>query len=381
MKIMTVRSTLPDMGPGTQPLTVAKMMRERGHETIFATAGGAYLPNVLDAGFQVDVIPELAPDRHNPLAVGIVIAKLAKVISRERPDVIHGHNAAATLCTALAGRMVGQNLPSATSVRGVEERTTHQWRNKIWKRTPGVLLGVCEKTRERLLSFGCAADKIVVTYNGVNPAHFDPEKVGERTRMRERLGLTGKLVIGSIGAMVGPDNLGGPGKGQHLLVEAAALLKDEIPQLTVLLIGDGPGRAQVEAVAKRCGIEDRVVFTGQRFDVAPLLAAMDIYCLASIYGEFFPNSIVEAMCMALPWIGSDIAGLSELTANDEAGWVSMPGDVAALAANLRRLAVDPDLRHLRGQRARQEVLNRFTIDLVGDRILQAYELAGLKVTD
>ena len=82
--------------------------------------------------------------------------------------------------------------------------------------------------------------------------------------------------------------------------------------------------------------------------------------------------------MELPWVGSDIAGLGELTANGEAGWISKPGDVDALAANIDRLARDGQLRKLRGQRGREEVLARFTIQKVADRILSAYRDAGLK---
>ena len=104
-----------------------------------------------------------------------------------------------------------------------------------------------------------------------------------------------------------------------------------------------PDKALVEAIAAETGMTDRVMFVGRRFDTPELLSAMDIYALPSILGEFFPNSIVEAMCMNLPWIGSDIAGLSELTANNEAGWVSPIGDVEALTADLDRLVSDAGL--------------------------------------
>jgi glycosyltransferase involved in cell wall biosynthesis len=378
MKILTVRSTLPDMGPGTQPLTIAKMMRELGHETIFASAGGDYLPNVLDAGFHVELIPELSPAHHNPLSIATAVAKLRRLIANERPDMIHGHNAAATICASFAGFLAGRKIPCATSVRGVEERASHQWRNSIWKRTPGILLGVCEKTRERLIAFGCPPSKIAVTYNGIDPRRFDPDAPNDREMLREQFGLAGKLVVGCTGAMTGPDNLQGPGKGQHLLVHAAAMLKDECPNLAVLLIGDGPARHKVEQVVRDTGMEDRVIFAGQRFDVPKLLPVMDIYCLPSIYGEFFPNSIIEAMCMRLPWVGSDIAGLSELTAEGAAGWVSPVGEVEALANNLRRLATTPNLRKKMGAEGRKEVLSRFTIEIVGERILSAYKAAGLR---
>ncbi|MFN2099283.1 glycosyltransferase [Altererythrobacter sp. MF3-039] len=364
------------MGPGTQPLVIARNMRERGYETVFATAGGVYVDTVRDAGFPVAIIEELAPDKHNPVAVMRAISKLRDLIRRETPQVVHGHNAAATTLAWIAGRTLGLDIPCVTSVRGVEERESHQWRNGIWKRVPGKLIGVCEKTRERLLGFGCPPEKIVVTYNGIDLDRFELKRAAGAEARRE-LNLEGRLVVGTTGAMTGPaDDLGGPGKGQHLLVRAAANLRDEFPELSVLLVGDGPARGHVETTVARLGMEDRVVFAGRRFDVPRMLAAMDIYCLASIYGEFFPNSIIEAMSMNLPWIGSDIAGLSELTADGDAGWVSQPGNVDALTANLRKLAANADLRSSMGARGRLEVEERFTIDKVNDRIESAYRLAG-----
>lgn len=363
------------MGPGTQPLTIARQMRERGHKTVFATAGGAYTPVVMEAGFPVEIIPELAHDRHDPLSVLRAVARVARLIRKEKPDVIHGHNAAATVCGFLAGLVAGRKLPCVTSVRGVEERDTHQWRNGIWKRTPGILLGVCQKTRQRLESFGCPPEKIVVTYNGIDLATFDPRN-GDGDAARAELGLTGKIVVGTIGAMTGPEELEGPGKGQHNLVKAVARLADRFPELMVLLVGDGPGRAKVEKVVADLRMQDRVIFAGRRFDQPHMLSAMDIYSLPSIHGEFFPNSIVEAMSMELPWTGSDIAGLSELTADGEAGWVSPPDDIDALADCIAKLAADRQLRKERGRRGRREVEERFRIEKVTDRIIQGYRAAG-----
>ena len=80
--------------------------------------------------------------------------------------------------------------------------------------------------------------------------------------------------------------------------------------------------------------------------------------------------------MGLPWVGSDLAGLPELTADGEAGWVLPPGDVEALAERLSVLVADHALRQLRGVRARREVLERFAIEQVVDRIEGAYRLAG-----
>lgn len=375
MHILTVRSTLPDMGPGTQPLVIAREMRRRGYSVSFTTSGGAYTDTVHASNFPVHIISELAPNKHNPFAITMAIKKLRKIIVKEKPDVIHGHNAAATICAYLAGLTAGRKLPCVTSVRGVEERNTHQWRNKIWRLTPGILLGVAEKTRQRLLGFGVPDKKILVTFNGVELDRFKRENI-DGLAERKKLGLTGKIVVGTTGAMTGPIELAGPSKGQHNLVKAVGLLKEKHPNLAILLVGDGHNRWKVEQAAKDAGVEDRVVFAGRRFDVPEMLSAMDIYCLASIYGEFFPNSIVEAMAMELPWIGSDIAGLSELTANGEAGWVTPIDDIEALANNLDQLVSNENLRKTRGNRALKEVTEKLTIEQVCNRIISAYNLAS-----
>ena len=375
MHILTVRSLLADNGPGSQSHTIALELRRRGHTVSFAASGGAYVPTIERSGFAVHVIPELAHDRHNPRAVFCAIRALTRVIRSDRPDAIHGHNAAATACAFLAGLLCGRRIACVTSVRGVEERASYGWRNRIWRLLPGVLIGVCRKTQERLQGFGVPAARIVVSYNGVDTARFDPERTG-RVQTRRELGVEGRIVVGLTGAMVGADDHGGPSKGQHILVRALGLLKTRHPELAVLLVGDGPWRGEVERIARELGLADRVIFAGRRFDVPEMLSAMDIYCLPSIWGEFFPNSILEAMCMGLPWVGSDLAGLPELTADGEAGWVVPPGDVEALAEKLSVLAVDETMRTSRGARARREVLARFTIEKVVDRIEDAYRRAG-----
>ena len=375
MHILTVRSLLADNGPGSQSHTIALELRRRGHTVTFASSGGAYVPTIERSGFAVHCIPELAYDQHHPRAVFRAVRALAQVIRAERPDIIHGHNAAATICAFLAGLMCGRRIACVTSVRGVEERPSHSWRNRIWRLLPGVLIGVCRKTQQRLRRFGVPAARIAVSYNGVDTVRFDPAKI-DRAQVRRALGVEGRIVVGLTGAMVGPDCLGGPSKGQHILVRALGLLKERHPDLAVLLVGDGPRRGEVERIASELGVADRVIFAGRRFDVPEMLGAMDIYCLPSVWGEFFPNSILEAMCMGLPWIGSDLAGLPELTANRQAGWVLPPRNVEALAEGLSVLAASPELRAARGARARREVLERFTIEKVVDRIEDAYRRAG-----
>jgi glycosyltransferase involved in cell wall biosynthesis len=295
------------------------------------------------------------------------IAAIAKIVRERNIELIHGHNAASVQLSYLATLRNGRRLPLVQSVRGVELRKWFQWRNWIYKISPAQLLAVCEFTRQTLVGFGVPTEKITVTYNGIDPDRFDPSTVDHRAK-REEFGLDGKVVVGHIGAMNGF-------KGQDLLVEAIARVKDRYPNVAALLVGDGPSRELTERRARELGVEDRIRFAGMRFESPEFHACFDIYAQPSVKGEMFPNSIVEAMSMKTPWIGSDISGLAEMTADGEAGWVTAPGDVDALANNLAKLLQSKELRETRGNNGYAEVHDRFTIQHVVSRIERVYESA------
>lgn len=325
-------------------------------------------------GFLVDIVESLSVSKRDPLSAIRCVVAVGTLLRRYGIDVIHGHNAAATMCAYLGARLNGLKVSCVTSVRGVEERESHRYRNIIWRLLPGILLAVCENGQQRLFGYGVDPQRVKVTYNGVDLSRFEPTK-WDQWSVRREFGLSDEVVVGTVGVMVGDESWSGPSKGQHILVQALAKLKDSFPSLRVLFVGDGPMRDRVETLAKELRVSHRVLFAGQRFDIPRLLSAVDIYCLPSIKGEFFPNSILEAMAMGKPWVGSNIAGLSELTANDLAGWVVPIGDVDALADAIAKLASDSCLRQQRGRIARLEVEQKFSIEKVVDRILAAYGAA------
>src|SRR6185295_6992093 len=128
------------------------------------------------------------------------------------------------------------------------------------------------------------------------------------------------VVIGSVGAFDG-------WKGQDVLVRAMPALRQLNPGVKLVFVGDGPTRKSVEELAAQLGVAERVTFLGFRTDIPDILAGIDIYSLPSVQGEMFPNSILEAMSMGKPWVGSDISGLSELTAEGRAGLLCVPSSV------------------------------------------------------
>jgi glycosyltransferase involved in cell wall biosynthesis len=367
MKILQMRSEFEDSGPGTQALTIARELRARGHEVEFLACGGALQPEIEAAGFPFHVVPGFRFGERGPIKSVKAIASIARILRERQFELAHGHNATSIQLAYLASMRNGQRIPLVQSVRGVELRKWFQWRNWIYKISPARLLAVCDFTRQTLASFGVPLDRISVTYNGIDPSRFNPQTV-DRQKKRNEFGVQDKVVVGHIGAMNGF-------KGQDLLVEAISRVSNRFPKVAALLVGDGPQREFTERRARELGVSDRIHFAGMRFESPEFHAAFDIYAQPSVKGEMFPNSIVEAMSMKTPWIGSDISGLSEMTANEKAGWVTAPGDVDALAANLVKLLEDDELRKTRGENGYNEVMQRFTIQHVVARIEHVYQEA------
>jgi glycosyltransferase involved in cell wall biosynthesis len=167
-------------------------------------------------------------------------------------------------------------------------------------------------------------------------------------------------------------------KGIDILLRAVA----QVPEMFLHVVGDGECRAALESLARELGIESRVRFAG-RIDMdatgtAALQAAYadaDVFCLPSTdRAESFGIVLLEAMRARLPIIASAIpgSGVNHVVQADVTGLLVPPGDVAALAAALRRLAADPALREKLGASGERRWRDDFTLDRAAARTLDLY---------
>jgi glycosyltransferase involved in cell wall biosynthesis len=128
-----------------------------------------------------------------------------------------------------------------------------------------------------------------------------------------------------------------------------------------VVVGDGPERAQLEALAGQLGLADRVHLAGHQQDVRPWLAALDVLVLSSDW-EGMPNALLEAMAAGLPIVATAVGGVPEVVVDGATGLLVPPGDPSALAEAITRLLRDPDLRRTMGQAGRARVERRFSIN-------------------
>lgn len=200
--------------------------------------------------------------------------------------------------------------------------------------------------------------KLEVVHCGVDPGAFRP---------------TGKTSV-SDGRPVRILSVGrlSPVKGQAVLLEAIAVLRDQGMDVNATLVGDGPRRGALERMCLDRGLTDRVALVGSvgQDEIRNLYAEADIFCMSS-FAEGVPVVLMEAMAMAIPVIAPAITGIPELVEHGEQGLLVRPARPDLLAAAIRRLIENPEERAALGRAARQKVIDQFAI---GD---SADLLAGL----
>jgi glycosyltransferase involved in cell wall biosynthesis len=182
--------------------------------------------------------------------------------------------------------------------------------------------------------------RLGVDCNSLQPSTADPAgNLPARQSRPMHLACTGRMVAA---------------KGHRILLEAIAALAAEKIQATCTLIGDGPERKALEALATRLGIASQIQFLGAMAHQPTLaeVAKADVFVLAS-FAEGLPVALMEAMALGVPCISTTIAAIPELILSGENGLLVPPANSAALASALRRLASDEPLRLELGKKARQ----------------------------
>jgi glycosyltransferase involved in cell wall biosynthesis len=281
-------------------------------------------------------------------------ARLAKIIERERPDLVHAVMYQAIQLCRLAKPKVPFAFKLVSSPR-VHYRTRSALTllvDRVLKGRDDLLIAECAASRDYLVGkLGYAPSKVAVIRNGVDLAGWPVSKVDrQKKRMELRLGA-GDLLVGAIGRL-------DKQKGFSTLVEAMARLK--ATGLRCVILGDGPERSKLEALIRSRELEKFVWLPGERSDVAAWLSAFDVYALPSLW-EGLPNSLLEAMALGLPVVASRVDGVPEAVEHGKTGLLVPPSDPRALANALKGLAVDSAQRTALGAAAAAAVAERFTI--------------------
>lgn len=292
-------------------------------------------------------------------------ARLAKIIERLRPDIVHAVMYQAIQLCRLAKPKVGYEFKLVSSPR-VHYRTRSVWTlliDRALKNRDDLLIAECDASRSFLIGkLGYAPHKVKTIRNGVDLAGWPISKTDRQKRRMELRLSSSDVLVGAVGRL-------DKQKGFANLIEAMARLKNT--DLRCVILGDGPERARLEALIRKHALEKQVWLYGERPDIVTWLSAFDIACLPSLW-EGLPNTLLEAMALGLPVAASAVDGVPEVVTDGKTGVLVSPGSPAALAKALKSLADDPDRRAALGAAAHAAVMEKFTVRRMMDEYQNAY---------
>ena len=194
----------------------------------------------------------------------------------------------------------------------------------------------------------------------------DLQDHGGAAALSSRLAPSGEIVIGVFGRL-------SPEKGQALLLDAYAAVRQQLPPSRLLVVGDGVLRAPLEAQAGRLGLADAVVFEGYQSGMRDYFGAVDLLALPS-YREGLPNVVLEAFQYGVPVLSAAVGAVPSLVEDGESGWLFPAGDEQALRERLVRALVTDRPRWLAiTQHARSSLYPRFCPKERAKRFLSLYQ--------
>ena len=217
--------------------------------------------------------------------------------------------------------------------------------------------------RQLIESNGFPAERITSVPTGIDARRFAP---GDRAAARRALGLP---------AGRNPDrHRGDAAKLERPPLPARGLRRHcRASDCLLVVVGDGPQRADLESQIAGLNIGERVRMAGNQADVLPWLQALDVFALPSYANEGVPQALVQAMLCALPCVTTDVGSIGEAAVDGETALVVAPQDAGALRDALLRLIESPGLRQRLGAAARVRCAERFGFESMLDAMEAVFE--------
>lgn len=303
---------------------------------------------------------------------------LWKVLREHRPDIVHSRNLA-----ALEAQLVTLALPNVRRVHGEHGRDMNDLdgSNRKYNLFRSLLrpiihhyIAVSQDLGQWLThTIGVPQDKISQIYNGVDLSRFSAARRPAASHpsvadLPATFCEPNALVVGTVGRLT-------PVKDQQALIAAVALLRQQrgalASRIRLILVGDGPLRAELEQQVEAAGMVEITWFTGDRSDVASLLQCMNVFVLPSL-AEGISNTLLEAMACALPVVATRVGGTPEIITSNEQGLLVPAADPQELALALARVLNDAALRQRLGNNGRRRVEQYFNWDATVNRYAGIY---------
>jgi glycosyltransferase involved in cell wall biosynthesis len=350
------------MGWGGQEIRVVQEMREfirRGWRLRLACRAGSRIAvEASELGIPVHVLPFCnAWD-------GWTVIQLARLIRREKVELVHTHSSVDGWCGGMAARLAG--VPVVRS-RHLSSRVRAGLNARIvYDVLADRVISSGRHIREQLLEAGAGRpEKHVSVPAGADERRFHTQVDGRK--VRDELGIgPGERIVGMVAVLRS-------WKGHEVFLRAARRLHETDASLKFWIVGEGPMRETITGWIEAWDMAAYVRMLGHRSDIPEVMKAMDVKVLPSLKNEATSQVLPQAMLVGTPVVSTSAGGLTEVVENGVRGWVVPPGDVDALVVALQRVFAEPERTRGMAEEARRFAREELTFQRQIERTQAVYD--------
>lgn len=314
-------------------------------------------------------VPVEFNDGIHPLQDVKAIWRLSRLLAKEKPQLLHMHGLKSIMIATPAARLVGCKTLLFTAHNNLPMPDSHWykisrgWINRYLLNSQQRIVCVSEAMRGQLVKL-VPEHRVVTIYNGVSFLEFPGGVAYDLAR--ETMGVSREFtVVGTVARLIRE-------KGLYTLLEAASILKNILPKLKFVIVGDGPERAQLESFRDALNLKSHVIFLGYQDNVPLLMAGWDVFVLPS-FSEGLSVSVLEAMASRLPVVVSDLPSMRELIIQGKGGLLTRPQDSPGLAAAILNILKDREKAKIMGDYNYQRVRQVFSVENMVERTGHLYK--------
>ena len=358
IKILHIAATSTG-GVGLNILLLSRYLNKDQFNICVAMALGAPLDEEF-AKEGVKIYPIRMSRKPNRLINLLGLYQLWRLIGVEKFDIVHTH----TSVGGFLGRI-------AAKARGVPVVlwSIHGWAfnypmgcisKKFWRAIERLLDFFTDHyvaVSRNMMDVGIQGsitvpEKVSVIYHGIETDKYDTS--GNQNNLRIELGIGENIaVVGNIGRFE-------PQKAVDDFLKAARIVKDNVPNVRFLVVGDGPLRNDMERLSMQLGIKDVVLFTGWQKNLKEYIGIMDIICIPSLW-EALPFQLLEAMAMEKPIVATSVGGIPEVVDDGKTGILVPPSKPEIMAHAIINLIVNKRTAEEMGKAGRQRIQQLFSV--------------------
>lgn len=362
MKILHIISSGGMYGAEAVILNTSRTLNRGGHTSLLGIFSNSARPNLElhECAHREGIESHLISCRGQ--ADTGVPARIRALALSTGADVIHAHGYKADVYCYLAMRRSSIALISTCHNWLDDTRlvTTYGILDRWILRRYAAVIAVSEEVKKRLIVSGISPHKISLIRNGIDLRPFE----AAHPSLREHAHTPSDLLVGWIGRL-------SPEKGPDLFVRAASRVHAQLPLVRFLLVGEGPGREEIERLIAELGLVEVVDLAGRRSDMPAVYASFDLM-VSSSRREGLPMAVLEGMATGLPWVATSVGDVPTIIQDGRTGLVVPSEDVNGMAEATTRLLQNREERAQMGAAARALVEREYSSERMTAEYLGVY---------